>query len=215
MQSVKTDGRSPESVAHSPILAPTQAPVEGSLAATARTGYVASDAGFARRPPEQRLDMPAQPLVTRRSRPAPERDGKWRFLVILACSLTTTFFAAQAMLSGFAAGGLNYLEWFAVGLFAVNFAYLGIAAFTAVAGTMVLLTSPRIPAPTAELPTQNSKTAIIIALYQEKPSKVIAAAEAMWDSLKDLDAEKGFEASFCRTPWILPSSRSRKRRCRT
>lgn len=157
---------------------------------------MASDAGYARRPPEQRLEMPAQPLVTRRSRPAPERDGKWRFLVIVALSFTTTYFAAQAMLAQFGAGGVNWLEWLAVGIFAINFGYLGIAAFTGLAGTLVLLASPRIPAPSAELPTKNSKTAIIIALYQEKPSKVIAAAEAMWDSLKDLDAEKGFEVFF-------------------
>ena len=189
MQSVKNEGRSLESVAHKPL-------EDLSATGAVRPSYIASDAGFARRPPEQRLDMPAQPLVTRRSRPAPESDGKWRFLVILASSLTTTFFAAQAMLAGFAAGGLNYLEWLAVGLFAVNFAYLGIAAFTGVAGTIVLLTSPRIPPPAAELPTRNSKTAIIIALYQEKPSKVIAAAEAMWDSLKDLDAQTGFEVFF-------------------
>ena len=189
MQSVKIEGRSPQGVAHTPVH-------NASSTGTVRTGYVASDAGFARRPPEQRLEMPAQPLVTRRSKPAPESDGKWRFLVILACSLTTTFFAAEAMLSGFAAGGLNYLEWLAVALFAVNFAYLGIAAYTAVAGTIVLLTSPRAPPPSAELPTQNSRTAIIIALYQEKPSKVIAAAEAMWDSLKDLEAHKDFEIFF-------------------
>ncbi len=189
MQSVKIEGRSPQGVAHTPVH-------NASSTGTVRTGYVASDAGFARRPPEQRLEMPAQPLVTRRSKPAPESDGKWRFLVILACSLTTTFFAAEAMLSGFAAGGLNYLEWLAVALFAVNFAYLGIAAYTAVAGTLVLLTSPRAPPPSAELPTQNSRTAIIIALYQEKPSKVIAAAEAMWDSLKDLEAHKDFEIFF-------------------
>ena len=102
MQSVKNEGRSLESVAHKPL-------EDLSATGAVRPGYIASDAGFARRPPEQRLDMPAQPLVTRRSRPAPESDGKWRFLVILASSLTTTFFAAQAMLAGFAAGGLNYL----------------------------------------------------------------------------------------------------------
>ena len=97
MQSVKNEGRSLESVAHKPL-------EDLSATGAVRPSYIASDAGFARRPPEQRLDMPAQPLVTRRSRPAPESDGKWRFLVILASSLTTTFFAAQAMLAGFAAG---------------------------------------------------------------------------------------------------------------
>jgi len=164
--------------------------------ANARTAYVASDAGFARRPPEQRLDMPPQPLSTRRSLPERETDGRWRFLIILACSLTTTILACQAMLSGFSAGGLNPLEWLAVGLFAANFCYLGIAAFTGAAGTVVLLLSPKPPPLSKTPPTKGSLTAIIIPIYQEKPAKVVAAAEAMWDSLRDLDAEKGFEVFF-------------------
>lgn len=165
-------------------------------AGAARTTYVGADAGFARRPPEQRLEMPPQPLITRRSRPQPERDGKWRFLLIVAASLTTTFFAAQAMMSGFFAGGVNALEWLAIGLFSANLFYLGIAAYTGVAGTIVLLCSPKAPPQSREPLVSTSKTAIVIALYQEKPSKVIAAAEAMWDSLKDLDSEKGFEVFF-------------------
>lgn len=186
MQSFKIDGRSSD-VAHSPV---------EDTSSAARSSYVGHDTGFARRPPEQRLEMPAQPLVTRRSRPAPERDGKWRFLLILAASLTTTFFAAQAMMAGFFAGGVNALEWLAIGLFSVNLAYLGIAAYTGVAGTLVLLFSPKAPPLSNKPLTSSSKTAIVIALYQEKPSKVIAAAEAMWDSLKDLGAEKGFEVFF-------------------
>lgn len=188
MQYSKIDGPAPQSAG--------VAPLQDIGPASARTAYVASDIGYARRPPEQRLDMPPQPLATRRSRPAPERDGKWRFFLIIAASLTTTFFAAQAMMSGFFAGGVNLLESLAITLFAANFFYLGIAAYTGVAGTLVLLFSPK-PPPQSNTPiTSGSKTAIIIALYQEKPSKVIAAAEAMWDALKDLDAEKGFEVFF-------------------
>ncbi|RYG28360.1 MAG: glucans biosynthesis glucosyltransferase MdoH, partial [Burkholderiales bacterium] len=52
------------------------------------------------------------------------------------------------------------------------------------------------PAPSKQLPTKGSLTAIVIALYQEKPSRVIAAAEAMWDSLKEIGAESGFEIFF-------------------
>ncbi|MEQ1608662.1 MAG: glucans biosynthesis glucosyltransferase MdoH [Hyphomonadaceae bacterium] len=154
------------------------------------------DAGFARRPPEQRLGMPAQPLSTQRSRPERERDGGLRFLLIFACAVGVTGFTAQAMLSTFSAGGVNALEWTAVGLFAINFCYLGIAAFTGVAGTIVLLASPKAPRPSKALPTKGNMTAIIIALYQEKPSKVIAAAEAMWDALRNIDAEKDFEIFF-------------------
>ncbi len=193
MQSLKFEGRLPQGVAPSPTqdVSPDAGP-----AGTSRTGYVGSDAGFARRPPEQRLEMPAQPLITRRSRPQPERDGKWRFLLIVAASLTTTFFAAQAMMAGFFAGGVNVLEWLAIGLFSANFFYLGVAAYTGFAGTLVLLFSPKAPPQSSEPLVSTSKTAIVIALYQEKPSKVIAAAEAMWESLKDLESEKGFEVFF-------------------
>lgn len=188
MQHSKIDGPAPHTACVAPV--PDTGP------ASARTAYVASDIGYARRPPEQRLEMPPQPLATRRSRPTPERDGKWRFFLIIAASLTTTFLAAQAMMSGFFTGGVNTLEALAITLFAANFFYLGIAAYTGVAGTLVLLFSPK-PPPQSNRPiTSGSKTAIIIALYQEKPSKVIAAAEAMWDALKDLDAETGFEVFF-------------------
>ena len=186
MQFLKTEGASPDGAARQSV-----------TVSTARSSFAfGCDAGFARRPPEQRLEMPAQPLVTRRSKPERETDGRWRFLVILACAVTVTGFAAQAMLSTFSAGGVNVLEWIAVAIFAINFCYLSVAAFTGVAGTLILLASPRPPAPSKELPTKGNLTAIIIALYQEKPSKVIAAAEAMWDSLKDLGAEKGFEVFF-------------------
>lgn len=187
MQSLKIDRAAPESAAQQSV----------NEVSSVRSSFAfGCDAGFGRRPPEQRLDMPAQPLTTRRSRPERETDGGWRFLVILAGAVTVTGFAAQAMLSTFASGGVNWLEWIAVGLFSVNFCYLAVAAITGLMGTLVLLTSPRIPPPSRDLPTKGNLTAIIIALYQEKPSKVIAAAEAMWDSLKEIDADKGFEIFF-------------------
>ncbi|MEZ6031091.1 MAG: glucans biosynthesis glucosyltransferase MdoH [Hyphomonadaceae bacterium] len=192
MQLKTIDGPAPQAAAHTSV--PATSP-EGNPT-SARTSYIGSDVGFARRPPEQRLEMPAQPLATKRSKPEPETDGRWRFLVIFGCSVITTALAAQAMLSGFSAGGINALEWLAVGLFAFNFCYLGIAAFTGAAGTLVLLTTPK-PPPLSKKPSgKGSLTAIIIPIYQEKPTKVIAAAEAMWDSLRDIDAEKGFEIFF-------------------
>ena len=134
--------------------------------------------------PDQRKDLAEPPTNAVRG-----------FLDMIA-SLVTTFFAAQAMMAGFFAGGVNALEWLAIILFSLNLFYLGIAAYTGLAGTIVLLLSPKPPPPSSEPLKSDSKTAIVIALYQENPSKVIAAAEAMWDSLKDLDAEKGFEVFF-------------------
>jgi len=193
VQSLKLEGQAQADAVRSPG---PHSPEKDAATGAHRTGYVGSDIGFARRPAEQRLEMPAQPLVTRRSRPAPESDGQLRFLFIFGASVITTLIAAQAMMNGFFTGGVNALEWIAVTLFAINFCYLGIAAYTGVAGTIVLLLSPKAPPPSKDLPNRNTKTAIVIALYQEKPSKVIAAAEAMWDSLKDLGADKGFEVFF-------------------
>jgi len=189
VQSLKIDGAKPQGLARQGVQASPTSTVRSSFA-------FGCDAGFARRPPEQRLEMPAQPLAASRSKPERETDGRWRFLVIFACAVAVTGFAAQAMLSTFSAGGVNPLEWTAVGLFAANFCYLSIAAFTGLFGTLVLLASPRTPPPSRDLPTKGNVTAIIIALYQEKPSKVIAAAEAMWDSLKEIGAESGFEIFF-------------------
>ncbi len=189
VQSLKIDGETPEGEARQSVSDNTPSKARSSFA-------YGCDAGFAQRPPEQRLEMPAQPLATRRSRPERESDGQWRFLVIFACAVTVTGFAAQAMLSTFSGGGVNALEWTAVALFATNFCYLSVAAFTGLFGTLVLLTSPKAPPPSRVLPTKGNLTAIIIALYQEKPSKVIAAAEAMWDSLKEIGAEGGFEIFF-------------------
>ncbi len=189
VQSLKIDGAKPKGLARQSV--------SDSLTSTVRSSFAyGCDAGFGRRPPEQCLEMPAQPLAARRSKPERETDGQWRFLVIFACALTVTGFAAQAMLATFSAGGVNPLEWTAVALFAANFCYLSIAAFTGLFGTLVLLASPKAPPPSRSLPTKQNLTAIIIALYQEKPSKVIAAAEAMWDSLKEIGAESGFEIFF-------------------
>jgi membrane glycosyltransferase len=154
------------------------------------------DSGYARRPPEAPLAMPQQPLSTARTRPERETDGRWRFLVIFACALTVTAFAAQAMLATFEPGGINAFEWAAVVLFTLNFGWLSTAAGTGAAGTLALLFSPgtraRSPGPSAK----GSRTALVIALYNESAAKVMGSAEAMWEALKDLGAEGNFEIFF-------------------
>jgi len=184
VQSLKIDEATPEGCA------------QQSVNAVRSSFTFGCDAGFGRRPPEQRLDMPAQPLVTRRSKPGPETDGRWRFLIILGSAIALALVATQAMLSTFALGGVNALEWAVIAIFFFNFGYLSVAAITSLVGTIVLLVSPKAPPPSKELPTKGSLTAIVIALYQETPSRVIAAAEAMWDSLKEIGAEGGFEIFF-------------------
>ena len=84
----------------------------------------------------------------------------------------------------------------AVGLFACNFAWLSTAAVTGFAGTISLLFSTKAAAPSGAATAKSSRTALVIALYNETAAKVVGSAEAMWDALKDLGAEKDFEVFF-------------------
>jgi hypothetical protein len=94
VQSLKIDGVTPEGEARQSVSEPPTS--------TARSSFAfGCDAGFNRRPPEQRLNMPAQPLITRRSEPEPETDGRWRFLIILGSAIALSVIATQAMLSTF------------------------------------------------------------------------------------------------------------------
>jgi membrane glycosyltransferase len=140
--------------------------------------------------------MPAQPLSTRRTRPHPETDGRWRFVIILVCACALTTLSGQAMLATFSAGGINTFEWIAVGLFVANFGWLSTAALNGGAGTVMLLFSRRTPAQSPAPSAKGSRTALVIALYNESAAKVIGSAEAMWDALRDIGAEQDFEVFF-------------------
>ena len=150
--------------------------------------------GFARTPAEAPLDMPMQPLSCARTRPAYETDGRWRLLLIIAVSVLITSWGTREMMAGFAQDGINPLEWLAVVLFTINFFWLATAASTAFAGCMVLLRSKKSADP-AGIETR-SRTAIVIPLYNESAAKVVGAAEAMWEALKEHGAEGNFEFFF-------------------
>jgi len=151
-------------------------------------------AGFHRTPPEARLDMPMQPLNCARTRPAKESDGRWRLALIVAIGIALTSWATRETIGGFAKDGINPLEWIAIVLFAINFFWLTTAAATAAAGCMVLMRAKKTtPDPQAR---STSRTAIVIPLYNERAAKVMGAAEAMWEALKERGAERNYEIFF-------------------
>src|SRR5262245_12113339 len=155
---------------------------------------VSSSAGFSRCPPESPLEMPMQPLSCARTRPHPETDGRWRLLLVIAGSVALSSWATREMIGGFAQDGVNPLEWLAIVLFAINFFWLTSAAATAFAGCGVLLSSKRRVGP-SELKSR-SRTAIVIPLYNERAAKVVGAAEAMWEALREREAERNYEIFF-------------------
>jgi membrane glycosyltransferase len=160
---------------------------------------VSASAGFSRCPPDSPLDMPMQPLSCARIRPHPETDGRWRLLLIIVGSVGLASWATREMIGGFAQDGVNPLEWLAIVVFAINFFWLTGAAATAFAGCLVLLSSKRQPVRSEAARSEaksRSRTAIVIPLYNERAAKVVGAAEAMWEALKEREAERCFEIFF-------------------
>jgi membrane glycosyltransferase len=150
--------------------------------------------GFSRCPAEAPLEMPMQPLSCARTPPPRETDGRWRLLLVIVASVALTTLGVRDMMAGFANDGINPLEGVALVLFAINFFWLTSAASTALGGCMVLLRSKK----PAEQPDSKSRsrTAIVIPLYNERAAKVVGAAEAMWEALKEREAESNFEIFF-------------------
>jgi membrane glycosyltransferase len=151
-------------------------------------------AGFSRCPPEQRLEMPMQPLHCARTKPPKESDGRWRLILVVAIGILLTSWATRETIAGFSEDGINPLEWIAIVLFAINFFWLTTAASTAAAGCMVLMRTKKASVDPEARST--SRTAIVIPLYNERAAKVMGAAEAMWEALKDRGAERNFEIFF-------------------
>jgi membrane glycosyltransferase len=168
---------------------------DGAISETGASGRsgITPIAGFHRTPAEARLDMPMQPLNCARTKPPKESDGRWRLALIVAIGVLLTSWATREMIGGFAQDGINPLEWTAIVLFTINFFWLTTAAATAAAGCMVLMRTKKTGLTDAK---SKSLTAIVIPLYNERAAKVMGAAEAMWEALKDRGAERSFEIFF-------------------
>jgi membrane glycosyltransferase len=150
--------------------------------------------GFHRCPPEAHLEMPMQPLSCARTPPPKESDGRWRLVLVVVVGALLTSWATREMMGGFAQDGINPLEWIAIVLFTINFFWLVTAAITAAAGCMVLMRAKK-PGEPGDI-TSKTRTAIVIPLYNERASKVMGAAEAMWEALKERGADSHFEIFF-------------------
>lgn len=147
--------------------------------------------------------MPAQPINMPRMKPVPEPDGRWRLGVIVMAASLITALAAYEMYNTLNVSGMTALEWAVLVLFCLNFAWISSASATAFAGFFTLLTARRThrmalghnePAPLVG--ALNSRTAIIVPMYNEQPAHVLGGAAATWDSLVSAGASGFFEIFF-------------------
>jgi len=146
-------------------------------------------------PQESPLAMPEQPVSANRSRLF--RENSWRLGAVIAGALSVVSFAGAQLWAVLSDDGMSVLEWACFLLFVVNLFWVSAAAGTALAGAIQLLLADgrRAPASRSTFKT-TSRTAIIVPMYNEDPSRVMGAADAVYQSLRDAGADHAFDVFF-------------------
>ncbi len=154
-------------------------------------------------PPESPLSMPTQPLArwdpaAERARVAPEL---WRTpwisrTIVMAGAIAVTWIGSRQMYRVVEVGGVTELEWILLVLFVVNFAWVALGFLSAVVGFAALLFRlvPRPPA--APLQHAALRTAIVMPVYNEAPSRIFAAMQAIYEDVAMLGPGPGFDFFF-------------------
>ena len=148
-------------------------------------------------PPERPMAMPTQSLsrFDRTSRRgwdlARHRGSPWLTrLAIFGGALGITAYGADQMYRVVDIGGVTFLEWILVGLFVANFSWIALSFASAVVGFIWLLVfAPKPPGFPATLKT---RTAVVMPIYNEAPSRIFGAMQAMCEDI----AETGLGDNF-------------------
>ncbi len=146
-------------------------------------------------PPAAPLAMPTQRLdqvPPHRHKAAPIASPLMARLFVFGAALALTAFGTWQMYEVVALSQVTTLEWLLVILFAVNFSWIALAfgnAWLGFAATMVA--NWHRPPPPVALAV---KTALLMPIYNEEPSRIIAALQAMLESLAATGEAAQFDA---------------------
>jgi membrane glycosyltransferase len=139
-------------------------------------------------PVESRLSMPAQALSKFdrhdvRSPLAPKTAyATWiSRLVTFGGGLALTIYGGYQMYKVVDVGGVTTLKWALLALFVLNFSWIALSFVSCVVGFAALLFRRRPPQRPTEL---SSKTAVVMPIYNEAPSRVFAALQAIYEDLE-------------------------------
>jgi membrane glycosyltransferase len=139
-------------------------------------------------PPQNRLDMPTQALWRfnareRRRWAAPElaRTPWFSRLVTFGGGLALTAYGGYEMYRVIDVGGVTTLKWALLALFILNFSWIALAFSSAVVGFLALLVARR-PPPAPE--SLSTRTAVAMPIYNEAPSRVFGALQAIWQDVE-------------------------------
>ncbi|WP_181704701.1 glucans biosynthesis glucosyltransferase MdoH [Chthonobacter rhizosphaerae] len=150
-------------------------------------------------PPETPGAMPAQSLSTfdRRARRAlvspASRSSRLKRLLVMGGSLALIAYAVSEMYGVLSIGDLTPVEAVVLALFAVTFAWIAISFVASLAGFATLVSRRLAGRPEAPAAPLARRTAMLMPTYNEDPSRIFAAIEAMAVSVHDLGQGHAFD----------------------
>lgn len=150
-------------------------------------------------PPEQPADMPAQDLrhfrrKDRRKRVNPRsRSSLLKRFAVLGSTAALLAYAVNEMYAVLALGDLTPVERIVLGLFTVTFAWIALSSVASIFGFLKIV-SRRFgkPAPSSDAPLRK-RTAMLMPTYNEDPSRIFAAIEAMARDVESLGQSHAFD----------------------
>jgi membrane glycosyltransferase len=151
-------------------------------------------------PREAPLAMPAQSLrrfsrSERRAWAAPDhlRTPWLTRLPIFGGAVALTAYGAREMYGVVEVGVVTPLEWALVVLFVLTFSWISLSFTAAVYGFAWLMRAPRLGPPPTKL---QAKTAIVMPIYNEAPSRVFAAMQAICEDVAATGLGDAFDYFF-------------------
>ena len=149
-------------------------------------------------PREAPLAMPVQSLrrFDRRSRrrwTSPTRAPWLARTCIFGGAAALTLYGTREMYGVVEVGEITPLEWALVALFVVTFSWIALAFTASVYGFVWLLRAP----PLGPLPESlMSKTAVVMPIYNEAPSRVFSAVQAIYEDVGATGLGDAFDYFF-------------------
>ncbi|MGO9390069.1 glucans biosynthesis glucosyltransferase MdoH [Rhodoblastus sp.] len=151
-------------------------------------------------PGESHLVMPEQKLFRfdarqeRRKRIKAQRAPWLQRLVVFGGGLALTCWGGYEMYRVIDVGGITFLKWMLLVLFLANFSWIALAFSAGVVGFLhLLILRPKPPAAPEKLVSRN---AVVMPIYNETPSRVFGALEAIHEDVEATGLGAAFDWFF-------------------
>ena len=146
-------------------------------------------------PAESPLAMPTQALSrfdeqARRTPINPQPVPVLNRIIAFGGGLLLTGYGTFEMYKVVSVTSVTLLQWLLLILFSINFSWIALAFFSAVLGFFALLKKPSPDLPVAPL---TQRTALVMPVYNESPSRVFAALHAMIEEIEQLGQAHAFD----------------------